>query len=205
LVDGAWLAGVSGAPSQLQPWHLELIKIHEDELGNGNPDQNHPRIYRRLLESLNIDLPDISDPAFADDPSIHSQAFVFPAYMVAMGRHYAKFEPECLGLNLAIELSGLGAGYQKVIESMRKAKIDPLIAELHLSIDNLASGHARRARDAIVLYLEHIVRTAGNAEAISAWKRIHRGFLSYRVALFNIGILILARYLVPRYLKISKS
>ena len=204
LVDGAWLAGVPGAPSELQPWHLELIKIHEDELGNGNPDQNHPGIYRRLLESLNIHLADITDSAFADDPKIHSQAFIFPSYMVAMGWHYSEFEPECLGLNLAIELSGLGSGYQQVIESMRQARIDPLIAELHLSIDNLASGHARRARDAIVLYLEHITRSEGRSGERRAWERIHQGFLSYRVALFNIGILILARYLISGNIKISK-
>jgi hypothetical protein len=204
LVDGAWLAGVAGASSQLKPWHLELIKIHEDELGNGDPVQNHPRIYRRLLESLEIDLPAVADPAFAHDPRIHSQAFAFPSYMVAIGWHYAEFEPECLGLNLAIELSGLGSGYQQVIESMRQARIDPLIAELHLSIDNLASGHARRARDAIVLFLENIARTEDRPGVMRAWERIHRGFLSYRVALFNIGILILARYLISGSIKISK-
>lgn len=204
LVDGAWLAGVAGAPSQLRPWHLELIKIHEDELGNGDPEQNHPRIYRRLLESLDIDLPAIADPAFIQDPRIHSKAFTFPSYMVAMGWHYSEFEPECLGLNLAIEMSGLGSGYQQVIESMKQAKIDPLIAELHLSIDNLASGHARRARDAIVLYLENIARTEGGPGETKAWQRVHRGFLSYRVALFEIGLLILARYLISRNTKISK-
>lgn len=204
LVDGAWLSGVAVAPSQLQPWHLELIKIHEDELGNGDPVKNHPRIYRRLLESLNIHLPDIADPNFADEPSIHPAAFTFPSFMVAMGWHYSTFEPECLGLNLAIELSGLGAGYQEVIESMRQVRIDPLIAELHLSIDNLSSGHARRAQNAIELYLESIAQTEGSAAEQAAWERIYRGFLSYRIALGYIGVLILIRYLISGNLKNSK-
>jgi len=204
LVDGAWLSGVAAMPAPLQPWHLELIKIHEDELGNGDLTQNHPRIYRRLLESIDVHLPMITDPAFAHDGRIHTSAFTFPSYMVAMGWHYAQFEPECLGLNLAIELSGLGSGYQQVIESLRQARIDPLIAELHLSIDNLASGHARRARDAIVLYLENIARIEGPIGEARAWKRIHRGFLSYQVGLFSVGLLILSRYLISGNIKISK-
>lgn len=204
LVDGAWLSGVASLPSPPQPWHLELIKIHEDELGNGDQAQNHPRIYRRLLESIDIHLPKISDPAFTEDARIHTSAFTFPAYMVAMGWHYAQFEPECLGLNLAIELSGLGSGYQKVITSLRQARIDPLIAELHLSIDNLASGHARRARDAIVLYLEHIARAEGPNGEARAFERIHQGFQSYSVGLVSLGALMLSRHLLSGHIKISK-
>lgn len=202
LVDGAWLAGVASTSVPPQPWHLELIKIHEDELGNGDLTQNHPLIYRRLLEALDIHLPDIADPAFVGDARIHPFAFHFPSYMVAMGWHYTQFEPECLGLNLAIELSGLGSGYQRVIESLRQAGIDPLIAELHLSIDNLASGHARRARDAIVLYLENIMRTEGPNAQKRAWERIYQGFLSYSVGLGSIGVVILARYLISGSIKI---
>lgn len=201
LVDGAWLSGVASTPGPPQAWHRELIKIHEDELGNGDPTQNHPRIYRQLLESLDIHLPSIADPAFAQDQRIHSPAFTFPSYMVAMGWHFGQFEPECLGLNLAIELSGLGSGYQHVIASLREVGINPLIAELHLSIDNLASGHARRARDAIVLYLENIARAEGPEGELGAWKRIYQGFLSYRVGLGGIGVLIMTRYLMSAVIK----
>ncbi|MEY2696419.1 MAG: hypothetical protein RL333_557 [Pseudomonadota bacterium] len=204
LVDGAWLSGVGTAPGPLQAWHVELLQIHEDELGNGNPRQNHPRIYRQLLESLGIHLPEISDLTFVTDPRIHSSAFTFPSYMMAIGWHYPAFEPECLGLNLAIEMSGLGSGYQQVVESMRQVGIDPLIAELHLSIDNLASGHARRARDAIVLYLGNISRIEGPQGEANAWKRIHRGFLSYKIGLLGIGLQILTRHLISGAIKFSK-
>jgi hypothetical protein len=156
------------------------------------------------MASLDVHLPKIGDPAFVKDARIHSSAFDFPSYMVAMGWHYTQFEPECLGLNLAIELSGLGSGYQRVIASLRKAGIDPLIAELHLSIDNLASGHARRARDAIVLFLENIARTEGPDGQKKAWERIHQGYLSYAVGLGRIGILIMARYLLSGKIKIHK-
>lgn len=187
LIDGAWLSGVPGPLSGMQPWHHKLIRIHEDELGRGDPQKNHPLIYRRLLQSLEIDTPSVSDPAFCRDPLISDAAFNFPTYMLAIGLHFHEFEPECLGLNLAIELSGLGSGYQNVIRSLKAQGIDPLIAELHLSIDNLDSGHARQARDAIVMYLEWVIAREGREAGENAWLRIYDGYLSYRVSLFAMA------------------
>lgn len=195
LIDGAWLSGVPNAISLMQPWHLKLLRIHEDELGRGDPQKNHPLVYRRLLESLDVDVAEVSDLGFALNPDIDTVAFQFAAYMASIGLHFHAFEPECLGLNLAIEISGLGTGYQKVIRDLRGHGIDPLIAELHLSIDNLDSGHARIARDAIVLYLESVVQREGEEAQQAAWQRIHLGYLSYRVALTGMGLLFLWRWL----------
>ncbi len=195
LIDGAWLSGVPNAFSLMQPWHLKLLRIHEDELGRGDPQKNHPRVYRRLLESLKVEVAEVTDLGFALNPEINTVAFQFAAYMAAIGLHFHTFEPECLGLNLAIEISGLGAGYQNIIRDLRGHGIDPMIAELHLSIDNLDSGHARIARDAIVLYLESVAQREGEKAQQAAWQRIQLGYLSYGVALSGMGLLFLWRWL----------
>jgi hypothetical protein len=106
-----------------------------------------------------------------------------------------------LGLNLAIELSGLGSGYQNAIESLSACGINPLIAELHLSIDNLASGHTHRARNAIALYLAAIFQTQGHEAQQKAWERIYRGYLSYRIALVSIALVMFLRIRAQYWIK----
>jgi hypothetical protein len=65
---------------------------------------------------------------------------------------------------------------------MQRHGINPLIVQLHLSIDNLANGHAALALEAIEGFLEE-TRLKGGADAVAeAWRRIRRGFLSLRVA-----------------------
>lgn len=198
LVDGAWLAGIATAAEKLDATGRHLLRIYADELGNGQPDRNHPNIYRRLLDSLEFRLPDFDGEAFARTPEFLDSAFEIPVYLLAMGQSGSRHFPELLGLNLAIELSGLGAGYMRVIEILRHHGIDPTIVQLHLSIDNLASGHAARAREAIVLYLDEARRREG-AEAVEMlWKRIWTGFLSLDAAALGLAAALISRYFPQR-------
>jgi hypothetical protein len=195
LVDGGWLAGIATASEKLGDMGRHLVKIHADELGNGRPEWNHPNVYRRLLESLAIELPPFDSDAFARDLRFLDAAFDIPVYLLAVGQLAGRYLPELLGLNLAIELSGLGAGYRRVIEILRHYGIDPSIIQLHLSIDNLASGHAARAEEAIVLYLDEVRRREGMAAVQAQWKRIWTGYLSLNLAAGRMAARFLMRYL----------
>jgi hypothetical protein len=198
LVDGSWLAGITTASERLNDIGRHLVKIHADELGNGRPEWNHPNVYRRLLESLAIELPPFDSDAFARDPRFLDAAFDIPVYLLAMGQLADRYLPELLGLNLAIELSGLGAGYMQVIDMLRYYGIDPGIIQLHLSIDNLASGHAARAEEAIVLYLDQVRRRDGKEALQTQWKRIWTGYLSLHLAAGRLAAGFLMRYLRER-------
>jgi hypothetical protein len=194
LVDGAWLAGIATAAEKLDDIGRHLLKIYAEELGSGRPDRNHPNVYRRLLESLDFGLPAFDGEEFAHDPRFLDAAFDIPVYILAMGQLSDRYFPEVLGLNLAVELSGLGAGYMQVAEILKYHGIDSTIIQLHLSIDNLASGHAARAREAIALYLEE-VRRRGGAKAVEAqWRRIWTGYLSLNVAAFGLAIRLIIRH-----------
>ena len=185
LVDGAWLAGMNGAAEALDTADRHLLKIYLDELGEGRPAWNHPNVHRKLLASQGIQLPDFREEAFVRHPEFMDAAFHLPVYLLAMGLLTEERRPEILGLNMAIEMSGLGASYLRAIDILRYHGMDPTLIQLHLSIDNPASGHAARARDAIALYLDAIRRREGHAAMDASWRRIWLAYQSLDVATFG--------------------
>ena len=194
LVDGAWLAGMNGAAESLSDADRHLLKIYLDELGDGRPAWNHPNVHRKLLASQDLRLPDFRQEAFARHPALCDAAFELPVYMLAMGLLTQDWRPEILGLNLAIEMSGLGAGYLRAIDILRYHGMDPTLIQLHLSIDNPASGHAARAQEAIALHLDVIRQREGHDAMNVSWQRIWLGYSSLGVASLSLAASLTLRY-----------
>ena len=182
LVDGCWLQHLGEAAGQHRRTQRLLHRIYAQELGEGRIDWNHPKIYRDLLDDLGIALPSVESIEFARHPGFADAAFDLPAYLLAISQFPRTYFPEILGLNLAIELSGLGGGYQRLADEMRHWAINPLIVTLHLSIDNLAGGHAAMACEAIQLYLDETLSLGGTSLQQENWRRIWSGYLSLQTA-----------------------
>lgn len=178
LVDGCWLQN-TGRVMDTNPEIAERLgSIYADEIGNGQPFENHPNIYRRLLASQQIQLPQFDTPEFSQHAGFMDSAFDLPVYLLAISQFPQSYLPEILGLNMAIELSGLGAGYLRLAESLEYWGIDARIVRVHLSIDNLASGHSAIARQAIGLYLDQVRLNGGETAVQRHWRRIWIGFIS---------------------------
>jgi len=102
-----------------------------------------------------------------------------------------EFLPELLGLNMAIELSGLGKSYMSLVDDWNYWGIDPSIANIHISIDNAASGHTFLAKKAIKLYMDELINiTADRASLDKHWRRIYTGYASLRFvgSRFKLGL-----------------
>ncbi|MNU73444.1 hypothetical protein D3C71_629260 [compost metagenome] len=130
-VDGAWLEGV------LERWRDHrfdgLLTTYLEELGKGDPRQNHVRIYRTLLAEHDCD----------DQQGLDDEHFLQGAIQLALGRCGADFMPEVIGYNLGYEqlpLHLLISAYE-----LRELGIDPYYFTLHVTIDNVSSGHGRKA------------------------------------------------------------
>ncbi|MET0413396.1 MAG: hypothetical protein ABW217_18960, partial [Polyangiaceae bacterium] len=85
------------------------------------------------------------------------------------------FMPEILGMNLAIEASGVGGEY---LERWKRAEAggrqwEALAARLHNSIDNYADGHTKWSLSAVQAFMRR-VKDGAPALMEEQWRRIWR-------------------------------
>lgn len=134
-VDGAWLQGTLG--HWLDPRFQGLIRIYLEELGNGDPRCNHVLIYQRLLTRLGC----------AEAMPLDDARYLQGSLQLALGQHCDTHLPEVIGYNLGYEQPPL----HLLITTYELAElgIDGHYFQLHVTIDNAASGHARLSLQAL--------------------------------------------------------
>ncbi|QXI26321.1 iron-containing redox enzyme family protein [Pseudomonas vanderleydeniana] len=162
-VDGAWLYGT------LKHWqdyrYDGLITTYLEELGEGEVGLNHVALYRRLLAEEDCE----------GDLQLSDEHYRQGVIQLALGHAAESFMPEVLGYNLGYEqlpLHLLICAYE-----LRELGIDPYYFTLHVTIDNVSSGHARKAVQAVT-ELAPI-----GLDADSYWQRVACGY-----QLNNLGL-----------------
>ncbi len=191
LIDGCWLQRCLVLQNSYPEVCDLLFTIYADEIGNGQLKQNHPFIFKQLLDSLNINVPAVDTKEFVKYSRFMDSAFDLPSYMLALSLNPERFLPELLGLNMAIELSGLGNSYQNLVDEWRYWGIDPSIANIHITIDNFDTGHALLAKQAIQLYLDDVMKNTGDMNVLNShWRRIYTGYTSLGLvgSRFKLGL-----------------
>ncbi|WP_144180400.1 MULTISPECIES: iron-containing redox enzyme family protein [unclassified Pseudomonas] len=134
-VDGAWLQGT--LHHWRDPRYHGLIRTYLEELGNGDPRCNHVLIYQRLLGRLGC----------VEAMPLDDTRYLQGALQLALGQHCDTYLPEVVGYNLGYEQPPL----HLLITTYELAElgIDGQYFQLHVTIDNAASGHARLAIQAL--------------------------------------------------------
>lgn len=168
-VDGAWLYGVLHHWSD--PRLLPLVHTCLEELGHGIPARNHVLIYQRLLDSLGCDNP----------PELSDAHYLQGALQLALGYLADDYLPEVLGYNLGYEVPPLHLMISTF--ELRELGIDPEYFRLHVTIDNAASGHGRKALQALTAFLPQL------ADQEHFLQRVHRGYRLNDAGLSNRQIL----------------
>ncbi|WP_372369765.1 iron-containing redox enzyme family protein [Candidatus Uabimicrobium sp. HlEnr_7] len=181
LVDGCWLQNVAKPGTSHSQIATYLFNTFSDEIGNGETEWNHANVYRKLLESENAQLPHFNTKEFAYHSQIEKASFHLPTLQLSISQFPKTYQPELIGLNLAIEMGGLGWEYMTLVDELTYWDIDPYIVSLHISIDNMATGHTAWAMESVQIYLDQILALQGRDEVQKHWKRIWTGFLSYKV------------------------
>lgn len=135
LVDGAWLYGL--LPQWWDDRYRALIRIYLEELGEGRAADNHVAMYRRLLAVNGCEhIMPLSDGHYVQG-----------AIQLSLARNAAQFMPEVIGFNLGYEqlpLHLLITTYE-----LRELGVDPYYFQVHTTVDNAATGHARKALESV--------------------------------------------------------
>jgi hypothetical protein len=157
LVDGAWLYGLLAHWDN--PDARPLIRTYLEELGDGMPDKNHVRLYRKLLGTHSLE-------HWEQLPDDH---FVQGAIQLALACNAEQFLPEIIGYNLGYEqlpLHLLISSYE-----LNELGIDPYYFTLHVTVDNAATGHAHKAVQAV----EQMLPACADRDAF--YQRVLDGYL----------------------------
>ncbi len=195
LVDGVWLQHCRWLQFRYPEISAILSGIYADELGNGNLEQSHPAVFRRLLRQLDLELPAIDRKAFSEYRGFVDSAFDLPVFMLTLARFPQRYLPELLGLNMAIELSGLGKTYLRMVDELEHWHIDSTIARLHVTIDNFADGHSAKAMRAIQYYMDEVLAAHGERAMQEHWRRIYTGYTALKVVSWRFKLAVPAVYM----------
>ncbi|WP_093804357.1 iron-containing redox enzyme family protein [Streptomyces sp. Wb2n-11] len=174
LIDGAWLQGFTDYEEASSEIGFSLFETYWDELGNGEPHLNHPLIYREVLAEMGVDAPPSGSREFAQWSGFQDSSFELPVYWLAIGRFPRTFLPEVLGLNLAMELSGVGGSYRRARIALKAHRFSTRFVDIHNTIDNVSTGHSAWAADAV----DTLMSTTPATAAPEVWARVRTGFRS---------------------------
>ncbi len=179
LIDGSWLMGFSDLSLASTRIGFSLFETYWDELGNGDIEINHPKLYRDVLDGMDVDLPPTHSPAFAHSELLRDEAFELPVYWLAIGRFPLRRQPEVLGLNLAMELSGVGGTYRTAHRALSAHGFPTVFVDIHNTIDNVSTGHSAWAAEAVEAYVENARALGGTPDDLETlWRRVRTGFAS---------------------------
>jgi hypothetical protein len=176
LIDGAWVQNSSNASTSHTRVASKLFHIYYDEVGNGDVTLNHPNVFRELLAQMGVELPEFGTLEFSRWPGFRPEAFRVPVFWLCLSQFPKRFLPETLGLNLAMELAGVGGAYRDAIDALRYYGFDPCFIELHNTIDNVSTGHTAWAIEAIKCHMDEIFARGGTELVEDHWHRVWTGY-----------------------------
>ncbi|KZZ97510.1 heme oxygenase-like, multi-helical [Moelleriella libera RCEF 2490] len=179
FVDGAWLGHVHRitTPFALRNITKNAWQVLSEELGDGDADKNHVKIYQDLMRDIDVHLPEAFSRDFIharhglDAPRVWKAAVA--QLLISLFPH--DFLPEILGFNMAYE--SLTPHLLKSARELRELKLSAYYFSLHISIDNADSGHAAMAAAAVAEYIEQMLLEAGDEAASMAWRRVQAGYI----------------------------
>jgi hypothetical protein len=195
LIDGAWLQGMASPALIHTTVGRMLFHVLVEELGEGKPKEHHANVYRDLLKAMGEDAPPVESREFADWPRLLDSSYEVPTLWLSISCFPRHFLPEILGLNLAVELAGVGGPYMEARDTLRHFHYPTLFVDVHNAADNVSVGHSAWAMNAIKRYMDEVAERDGPHNVDRIWHRVWTGV---RATLPQIGRLRLWAHRVRR-------
>ena len=197
LIDGGWLQGMASPALIHTAVGRMLFHVLVEELGEGDYREHHANVYRDLLAAMGVDAPPVDSWDFARWPRLDDASFEVPTLWLGISCFPRHFLPEILGLNLAVELAGVGGPYMEARDTLRRFGFPTLFVDVHNAADNVSVGHAAWAMKAIARYMDDMAERDGPHNLDRAWHRVWAGV---RATLPQIGRARLLAHRIARRL-----
>lgn len=178
LIDGSWLQGIASSALIHTAVGRMLFHVFVEETGEGRAEQHHANIYRNLLEAMGVYAPPVDSKEFAHWDRLQDESFEVPTFWLSISYFPRHFLPEILGMNLAVELAGVGGPYMEARDTLRRFRYPTLFVDVHNAADNVTEGHAALAMNAIKLYLDEVAERDGPHNVDRIWHRVWSGVRS---------------------------
>ena len=175
LIDGAWLQGVASPALIHAVVGRMMFHVMVEEIGEGDAEEHHANLYRRLLAAMGEDVPPVDSWEFARWPRLLDASFEVPTLWLAISCFPRHFLPEVLGLNLAVELAGVGGPYMEARDALKRFGLPTRFVDVHNAADNVAAGHSAWAINAIRRYLDDVAEREGPHSLDHTWHRVWSG------------------------------
>ena len=156
--DGAWLRFIANTGT-LDDVRGFLFDVWSDEFGNGNPALHHGNLFTTFLRGLNIMLPEVASRAYADHPKFNDGDFCSPVFQMAISQNSDRYFPEIIGMTLFLEWEVLELA--QTIKKLDYHGINSQFWRMHVGIDNAVDGHGAKARNAVNVYLDNVLKESG--------------------------------------------
>jgi hypothetical protein len=195
LIDGGWLQGIATPALIHTTVGRMLFHVLVEEIGAGNSAEHHANIYRDLLAAMGEAAPPVESWEFARWARLKDESFDVPTLWLAISCFPRHFLPEILGLNLAVELAGIGGPYMEARDTLKRFGYPTLFVDVHNAADNVSAGHSAWAMNTIKRYLDEITERDGPHGIDRTWHRVWSGV---RATLPQIGRLRLMAHRIKR-------
>jgi hypothetical protein len=184
LIDGGWLQGMASPALIHTTVARMLFHVLVEELGEGKVKEHHANVYRDLLAAMGEKAPPVESLEFAQWPRLLDSSFDVPTLWLSISCFPRHFLPEILGLNLAVELAGVGGPYMEARDTLRQFRYPTLFVDVHNAADNVSVGHSAWAMNAIKRYMDEVADRDGPHNVDRTWHRVWSGV---RATLPQIG------------------
>ena len=198
LIDGGWLQGMASPALIHTTVGRMLFHVFVEELGEGKLKEHHANVYRDLLAAMGETAPPVETWEFARWSRLSDSSFDVPTLWLSISCFPRHFLPEILGLNLAVELAGVGGPYMEARDTLRRFRYPTLFVDVHNAADNVSVGHSAWAMNAIKRYMDEMTERDGPHNVDRIWHRIWSGV---RATLPQIGrVRLMAHRVRKRFL-----
>jgi len=175
LIDGGWLQGVPSAAVVNTAVGRMLLHVFIEEIGQGSAEEHHANIYRDLLDAMGVATPPVDAWEFAHWDRLQDDSFEVPTFWLAISCFPRHFLPEIMGLNLAVELAGVGGPYMEAGDTLKSFGYPTRFVDVHNAADNITAGHSAWAMNAIKRYMSEVTEREGPRNLDWIWHRIWTG------------------------------